>query len=456
MEPIDIILLTHDRLDYLVRTVEALEQRTPEPFQMTIVDNASGPETRSWLAENRARFERVIFRATNAYVPAFDDGIAATTSDPYIVTDPDLVVPVLEPSWLARMLGLMERHPDFGLIGMGLDPVNRPPTMPPEVIDPARVVDADLVEENAGLWFQLIRRGALPGGYRSDHQACVAVRAAGYRVGWCPTVRALHLGWDDYVAQPGYLARKDAAKLDCYPDYPEVDLIARPPTLAELAVAAPVLAETRAAGVGDASVLEIAWGEPALGAAVEGPLTVGAPPDGRLPFDDAAAGAVVLLDPPRGAAALLPDACRVATRLVVAVASLEAFDGRPADELAPAGWTGAERPAIGDAQLEVARAAAGAPGLSGANAYVTLDDRERWLRFFASGAFGPAEKRLFVFSREGGAAGPPAVRHDPARVAPLRPAHEFPHARRRLTLRERVRLRTRLRALAGRMRRSGG
>jgi GT2 family glycosyltransferase len=53
VDAIDIVMVTHDRLDYLVATVETLYDRTPEPFRLTVVDNASGPAVRNWLAEVR-------------------------------------------------------------------------------------------------------------------------------------------------------------------------------------------------------------------------------------------------------------------------------------------------------------------------------------------------------------------------------------------------------------------
>ena len=59
----DIVMLTHNRLDHLVATVEALEQRTHAPYRLTIVDNASDPDVRNWLSENRDRFHQLILLA---------------------------------------------------------------------------------------------------------------------------------------------------------------------------------------------------------------------------------------------------------------------------------------------------------------------------------------------------------------------------------------------------------
>src|SRR5207248_8507363 len=98
MDAIDIVIVSHERLDYLVATVDALYERTPEPFRLTIVDNASGPAVRTWLAENRERFARVVALPTNEHVAAFQHGIDATTSDPFVLADPDLLASRASPS----------------------------------------------------------------------------------------------------------------------------------------------------------------------------------------------------------------------------------------------------------------------------------------------------------------------------------------------------------------------
>jgi hypothetical protein len=413
--PIDIIMLTHDRLEHLVATLDALEARTPEPYRLTIVDNASGPELRNWLEENRHRFHQLILRPINEHVPAFTHGIDGTISDPFVVTDPDVIVPELEPSWLARMLDLMDRHPDFGLIGAGLDQVNLPPVLPPERIDPAKVVDDEIVETGVGTILQFIRRDAFVTAYRSDGQACTSVRRAGYRVGWAPDIRALHLGWDDFRLYPGHLLSK-SGKAGIYPEsYGEIDLIRRPPTLTELALAAPVVKAVRAAGIGDASVLELAWDGPVVGAVLADAVAVDSPAADRVPVADAAAGAVVLKLPPADRAhALVAEACRVAARIVVALAPLDTFGAATPRELAPAGWVGREERAAGDLPLALARSLTGDEGLSGELDASTVEDRERWLAMFAGGAFGKSALRLWIWEREAPRAAPESVVYDAA------------------------------------------
>ena len=93
-------------------------------------------------------------------------------------------------------------------------------------------------------------------------------------------------------------------------------MIARPPSLREIAIAGPLIAETRRAGIADAAVLELSWTEtPAVTASVPGTVAVHRPATAELPFVDGAAGAVLLLDPPREhAAELLHEACRSRAR----------------------------------------------------------------------------------------------------------------------------------------------
>jgi Glycosyl transferase family 2 len=219
MEPVDVVMVTHNRLDYLERTVDALFERTPEPIRLTLVDNASEPD----------------------------------------------------------------------------------------------------------VW---------------DSHACRAVREAGYRVGWTPGIRAFHLGWDDHPHYPTHLAAKHADPVT-YTNYREVGLIARPPAPSELAQAAPVVAETRAAGVPDASVLELAWGKPVVGA----------------------------------------------------------VGGAAADEFAPAGWSGVERPGIGSLPLELARAGGGAGAHAGTSSLLDARGSRAVAPLFPRRGFGGGPRRLVAAAR---------------------------------------------------------
>jgi hypothetical protein len=413
--------------------VDALEQRTSAPFQITIVDNASGPEVRNWLQANRSRFHQLILLEENLYPgssgPALQIGIDATTSDPVVVTDPDLVVPELDPCWLTQMLGILERRPDFGILGIGLDQSNLPAVTPPENLKPEEILDDEVVLQPVGSILTFVRRDALKS-YYDDWRACESVARAGYRFGWAKNIRAFHLGWDDYKLHPGHLASKRRYG----GEYREVNLIPRAPSLGELALAGPIVAETRRAGVADAAVLELAWTDtPAVGACVPEAVAVHRPDGGDLPFEPGAAGAVVLLDPPREhAARLVEEACRVACGPVIALAPLATFGGEPADALSPEGWTGREQAGPGELPLQFASSADAAEFEK-----KTLDDRERWLDLFALGAFGPGERRLWIWEPIEARPLPAEVQVDLSRVKLWEPVAP-PQERRLRPLHERV------------------
>lgn len=376
---IDVVLLTHDRLDHLVATVTALRERTREvDIRLTVVDNASGPAVRNWLAAHRDWFERVIPRVENEHVPGFQHGVAATTSDPFVVTDPDLVVPDLEPSWLARLCAILDRHPDFGVVGVELDPSNSPLSAEEVVAyreERGPTGDPELREGNVGTHLQLIRRAALRVPYRSDRQVCDAVRAAGYRVGWAPEIRALHLGFDDPDANPEYLRVKDA-RGEFYPTYANLLAKVATPSLRALAAAAPVMDATRGLGLADEEVVDRTG---TIAGVVPGVRTEG---EGR---------ALVVDDPAE---------VRASGDVVVLVTDLERVGARLADELAPPGWRGEERSAVGDAILALAEAADTSPVLRERLGLEPVQHRDEWLRLLAAGAFGATARRLFVFTPE--------------------------------------------------------
>ena len=248
----------------------------------------------------------------------------------------------------------------------------------------------------------MIRRDALKAPYVTDYETCLSAGRAGYRYGWALNVRAHHLGWDDFTLYPSHLAGK------LITEYREVQLIERAPTLAELAVAGPVVGVTRALGVPDASVLDSA------GARRRSPRA-SPPPSGtstRIPPQRCRSTPA----PPAPwrssarrrapAAALVREACRVATHAVVAVAPLSAFDGATAAELAPAGWTGREADGPGDVTVALARWATEDPALAAQVGVGTLEHREQWLALFAAGAFGPGARRLWIWERDAPAAPP--------------------------------------------------
>ena len=365
---------------------------------------------RNWLSANRERFHQLILRPVNEFLRSLNLGIAATSSDPFMVTDPDLIVPALEPCWLTRMNDIMARHPDFGLLGVGLDQSNLPAVQEPESIAPGELVDGEIVERPVGSVFTLIRRSALRSSYETDWATCQSVARAGYRYGWAPEVRAHHLGWDDF-------------RLLSEPPREQAQVRRVPRGGADRAPADACRAggggpgggrhpRGRRAGRRDPRAHLVGAG---AGGGRAGRDRAGAPGRAAASVRRRRGGRRGARGSPRGgAAALLEDAARVATNAVVAVAGLDAFEGRSAGQLAPAGWAGHEAPGPGDLTMALARAAGADPEFRRLVGVSTIDDRERWLELFATGALGADGRRLWVWKPDPAPAiaAPAAVRFD--------------------------------------------
>jgi hypothetical protein len=400
--PIDIVLLAYNRVDYLRRMVDALEEHTVWPYRLTVVDNVSGPETRQWLRDNAQRFHRIIFNDRNEHLAGHQRGIEATTSDLFVVSDADLLPhpPTEEGCWLTRLVHLSERHPDFGLIASRIDS----DSIRTWAFGDAPVVDGEIIEARTGVWLNLMRREALRVPYMSDGITCYALERAGYRVGVAVDVFCTHLGDEDAQLHPDYLARKQASTRlgTVYPDYPEVQDIPRPPTLEEVALAAPVLTALRDRGVSPEQAVELSTRasppvstiEPAVDSAVatRGPASATWRYEGDVPLAPGGADAVVLALSEHDERLL--DAAQERAREWVVVLTPE-----PVPRI-HSGWRVVdERPGVHPVLQRLA-------GLASRRrwrkrlGYSTSEHRDEWRAVMEAGCFGEDTLRLYVLRRD--------------------------------------------------------
>ena len=404
-EPVDIILLAYNRLDYLSEMVDALAAHTIWPYQITIVDNVSGPETRNWLRAHRDRFHQVIFNDRNEHLAGYQHGISRTSSEMFVVSDADVLPhpPTADGCWLTRLVGLAERHPDFGLISTRLDSV----TVARDIqAQRKRLVDGELIETSTGVWLNLIRRRALRIPYMSDGITSYSIRRSGFRVGVASDVLSTHLGDQDPERHPDYLARKQAASGlgTVYPDYPELAQAARPPLLRELGLAAPLLRALEAQGVEPADTVELSreeWpalaaAEPSIDALVRGTGTSAArwAYAGRPPLAPGGARAVAVLCAVELDAELLDDALATAGELVFVLSP-----AAPPEEIH--GWTLLEEQPGLAVSLERLMAVGSSPKWQRVLSFSTLEHRDHWLATLQAGCFdGPARLRVYVLRRD--------------------------------------------------------
>ena len=222
MLPIDIIILTYNRLRYLQQTVQTLIQRTKYPYRLIIVDNASTDfRVKEYLKElyQKNIIHKLIFNSTNFVLKGWGRGLAFVASPFFAITDPDIIIPELQPCWLTQLVRLLEKFPRLTRIGLSLDPENVPPcwtrrqakklafrTGP--LFDKEhrlRIIDVDTT-------MQLIhtekfrKAGGFDAGelnmsfWRKFHEYGLSV-ATQY-------ITAQHLGWNEYKEEPEYLIEK--------------------------------------------------------------------------------------------------------------------------------------------------------------------------------------------------------------------------------------------------------
>lgn len=120
---VSIVTVTFNAADYVRRFLDSIESRTREPYELVVVDNASGEPTRSLLRERAAAGAvRLILNADNPlWAKACNQGLAA--ADPrsrfVLLLNPDCEV--LADDWIGRLASVLEQDPKVGVTGIALN-----------------------------------------------------------------------------------------------------------------------------------------------------------------------------------------------------------------------------------------------------------------------------------------------------------------------------------------------
>jgi GT2 family glycosyltransferase len=118
LPPVDVILLSWNRIELTLETVENLLQQKGVTLNIWIVDQGSTPENLAKLEEETQNFQNVYIKALgkNVGVPGGRNiGIGLGTAEYTISIDNDAVFE--SPDALSRVIGIFEAEPDVGVIG---------------------------------------------------------------------------------------------------------------------------------------------------------------------------------------------------------------------------------------------------------------------------------------------------------------------------------------------------
>lgn len=196
---IDIILTTYNRPDYLRQTVAHILARTRSPYALHVIDDASDDdETHAYLSGLLAdgRLATLVTRRERAGMMA-NRTVASwlAFSDPFVVTDDDVLCPDMEPDWLARATDAMLARPKLAVLAL-----NHPGAYRIPFDQDDEVVYCEAV----GSTFQFVRRRLIEAwhlphyrgnfGVTEELQRCGAARDRGFQVGYMRAVYCYHIG----------------------------------------------------------------------------------------------------------------------------------------------------------------------------------------------------------------------------------------------------------------------
>ena len=219
MKPIDIIVTTRTtrdrqiRRDYVEKCIRFLNERTRTPFRLIVIDDASdintgargllqGLKARGKIHELVLRDERWGQRAN------LNLGFELSRSDPVVFTDDDVLCPLVEPDWLARLLEAMSEHEDFGIVALNSPGKNYVRTAQGGARGALRKVGPITECKALPGHFQCVQRCVLEGwqykthkgqnikggGYFPDSQRCKRARDVGLRIGYLTDTFCFHCG----------------------------------------------------------------------------------------------------------------------------------------------------------------------------------------------------------------------------------------------------------------------
>ncbi len=121
-----IVLVTFNGVDHTRACLESLARHTPEHHEIIVVDNGSSDGTIPFLRSQAS--VRFIQNATNQGFPAAaNQGLRAAAGERILLLNNDVIV---TQGWLKRMLDILDRFSDVGLVGPCSNEVSGPQRVP--------------------------------------------------------------------------------------------------------------------------------------------------------------------------------------------------------------------------------------------------------------------------------------------------------------------------------------
>ncbi len=112
-----IVVLALNQWEHTEKCLASLACHTPEPHEVILVDNGSTdktPEALRVMAVKNQRVRVIFNRENRGFAAGNNQALAIARGDVVVLLNNDTVV---TPGWLGRMLEVLKRHPDTGVVG---------------------------------------------------------------------------------------------------------------------------------------------------------------------------------------------------------------------------------------------------------------------------------------------------------------------------------------------------
>lgn len=119
-EPVDILVVTYNRIKYFKSFVKLLKLSTNYPYRLIVVDNGSADGTREWILEKEKEgiVWKHVFNSSNLPLArAFSEGFKEVESELFLTTADDITPPLFKKyDWLEVFVTKMKQDESVGCI----------------------------------------------------------------------------------------------------------------------------------------------------------------------------------------------------------------------------------------------------------------------------------------------------------------------------------------------------
>lgn len=224
MNPIEIALLTYNRLEWVQTCLSSIIAFTDYPYRLIIFDNGSTDGTLEYLRllKEKGFIYELIESKVNLGIAEPKNIILKKlewTSDYFVLTDSDIVFPFTSPSWINQQVALLNKYPQLGFCALNFDATNVPDDTRwwfGKQLEAHRLKGDDLILLESGFWGTMITKKAIEDvrGYNqlmgvnevfrcrslygeTDEMFRQAIKATDNWFGVARQIKGINLGWSD-------------------------------------------------------------------------------------------------------------------------------------------------------------------------------------------------------------------------------------------------------------------